>query len=111
MSNIFERGKILNISELIDYSEEGVVSKQIMQNNLANITLFSFDKGQGLAEHISPSDVMMQVLDGEVEIEMADKFFILGPGETMIIPENMIYSLFAVEKLKILLTMIRGNHS
>lgn len=108
MNNIFEKGKILNLAESIDYAEGGVVSKQIIKSNPGNITLFSFAKGQGLTEHTAPFDAMVQVLDGEVEIKIGGEPFILKQGETIIMPANISHALHALENFKMLLTMIRG---
>lgn len=108
MNDIFEKGKTLSLSQLVDYSDGGVVSKQVLKSNAGNITLFSFDKGQGLSEHTAPFDAMVQVLDGEVEIKIAGNPVLLKQGETIIMPANISHALFAVERFKMLLTMIRG---
>ena len=44
----FEKGKIFNANELVNYTEGGVVSKELIHNNAGSVTLFSFDAGQGL---------------------------------------------------------------
>ncbi|MBB4037557.1 quercetin dioxygenase-like cupin family protein [Dysgonomonas hofstadii] len=108
MNNIFEKGKVLKMAELIDYSAGGVVSKQVLKSEAGNITLFSFDKGQGLTEHTAPFDAMVEVLDGEVEIKIGGQPFRLKEGETIIMPANIPHALFAVERFKMLLTMIKG---
>ncbi|HMM04069.1 MAG: cupin domain-containing protein [Dysgonomonas sp.] len=108
MNNIFEKGTVLNLSQLVDYSDGGVISKQVLKSNAGNITLFSFDKGQGLSEHTAPFDAMVQVLDGEVEIRIGGNPVLLKQGETIIMPANISHALFAVERFKMLLTMIRG---
>jgi len=108
MNDIFEKGTVLNLAQLVDYSPGGVVSKQILKSNAGNITLFSFDKDQGLSEHTAPFDAMVQVLDGEVEISIGGKPVLLKQGETIIMPANISHALHAVEKFKMLLTMIRG---
>lgn len=108
MNNIFEKGTVLNLSQLVDYSDRGVISKQVLKSNAGNITLFSFDKGQGLSEHTAPFDAMVQVLDGEVEIRIGGNPVLLKQGETIIMPANISHALFAVERFKMLLTMIRG---
>ena len=46
MSELFEKGAILNMAEMVEYSAGGVISKQVLKNDVGNITLFSFDKGQ-----------------------------------------------------------------
>ncbi|WP_419034435.1 cupin domain-containing protein [Dysgonomonas gadei] len=108
MNNIFEKGTVLNLSQLVDYSDGGVISKQVLKSNAGNITLFSFDKGQGLSEHTAPFDAMVQVLDGEVEIRIGGNPVLLKQGETIIMPANISHALFAVERFKMLLIMIRG---
>ncbi|EGK02297.1 cupin domain-containing protein [Dysgonomonas gadei] len=108
MNNIFEKGTVLNLAQLVDYSDGGVISKQVLKSNAGNITLFSFDKGQGLSEHTAPFDAMVQVLDGEVEIRIGGNPVLLKQGETIIMPANISHALFAVERFKMLLTMIRG---
>ncbi|MDR2009192.1 MAG: cupin domain-containing protein [Bacteroidales bacterium] len=106
--NIFEKGKVMELFELIDYSNGGVVSKQILKNEAGNITLFSFDKGQGLSEHTAPFDAMVQVLDGKVEIKIGGNPVVVKEGESIIMPAHITHALFAVEKFKMLLTMIKG---
>lgn len=108
MNNVFEKGTILNLAQLIDYSDGGVISKQVLKSTAGNITLFSFDKDQGLSEHTAPFDAMVQVLDGEVEIRIGGNPTLLKQGETIIMPANITHALFAVQRFKMLLTMIRG---
>ncbi len=108
MSNTFEKGRVLNLSESVNYSEGGIISKQILKNNVGNITLFSFDKGQGLSEHTAPFDAMVQVLEGKVEIKIGGNPILVEEGESIIMPANITHALFAVEKFKMLLTMIKG---
>lgn len=108
MNQIFEKGAILNLSKLVDYSTGGIISKQVLKNTSGNITLFSFDKGQGLSEHTAPFDAMVQVLDGEVEIKIGGKPFLLKKGDTIIMPANVSHALHATEQFKMLLTMIKG---
>ena len=68
MQELFGKGKVLNLEEMVEYSSGGVISKQVLKNQSGNITLFSFDKGQGLTEHTAPFDTVVQVLDGEAQI-------------------------------------------
>ncbi len=108
MNEIFKKGSVLNLAQLVDYSAGGVISKQVLKSNAGNITLFSFDKGQGLSEHTAPFDAMVQILDGEAEIKIGGTPFLVKQGESIIMPANVTHALHAVEKFKMLLTMIRG---
>ena len=62
MEQSFKKGVVLNLASLVEYSEGGVVSKQLIKSPAGNVTLFSFDKGEGLSEHRAPFDAIVQVL-------------------------------------------------
>ena len=109
MARTFEKGILLNFKELIDYSDGGVVSKQVLKNAAGNITLFSFDKEEGLTPHTSPYDALVEILDGEAEISIAEEKFVLIQGESIILPANVEHGLHATERFKMLLTMIKGQ--
>ncbi|MBE9488105.1 MAG: cupin domain-containing protein [Bacteroidetes bacterium] len=108
MKESFSKATILNMANSVEYSDGGVVSKQILKNEAGNITLFSFDKGQGLTEHTAPFDAFVQILDGEVEIIIGGKPVKLKANESIIMPANISHALTAVERFKMLLTMIKG---
>ena len=93
--------------DLVNYQEQSVVSKALIQKKTGTVTLFAFDKGQGLSEHKAPFDAMVCVLDGEVEITVSNKPFHLKQGEMIIMPANEPHALRAVEKFKMMLTMIK----
>lgn len=108
MEQYFEKGVVLNMSEMIEYSTGGVISKQVLKNEAGNITLFSFDEGQGLSEHSAPFDAVVEILDGEAKITIGGKPLILKKGETVIMPANIPHALYAIKQFKMLLTMIKG---
>ena len=108
MQELFGKGKVLNLEEMVEYSSGGVISKQVLKNQSGNITLFSFDKGQGLTEHTAPFDAIVQILDGEAQITIGGNPNLVRKGESIIMPANVSHALQAVEQLKMLLTMIKG---
>ncbi|MFR9165421.1 MAG: cupin domain-containing protein [Dysgonomonas sp.] len=102
------KGEVWQLASAVEYSTGGVISKQIIKSSAGNITLFSFDKGQGLSEHSAPFDAFVQVLEGEVEIKIGGVPHKLSSGESIIMPANITHALHAVEKFKMLLTMIKA---
>ena len=106
--NNFNHSTIINFKKDIEYAGNSVVSKRVLEQKTGNITLFSFDKGQKLSEHSAPFDAMVQVVEGQVEITIDKKPYLLKEGETIIMPANIPHALLAVEKFKMLLTMIKG---
>jgi len=103
----FEKETIFNLENAIEYTSGGVISKQVIKSKGGNLTLFSFDKEQGLSEHKTPFDAIVLILDGEAEITIGGKLHLLKKGESIIMPANVPHALKAVERFKMLLTMIR----
>lgn len=104
----YEKGKIFTACELVDYAEGGVVSKELMHNDAGSVTLFSFDAGQGLSEHTAPFDALLQVVDGEMVLNVEGKDFRIGAGESFVIPSGALHSVKAERRFKMIITMIRG---
>jgi quercetin dioxygenase-like cupin family protein len=108
-SNEFEKSKIFSFKESVDYAEGAIVSKTVLKKESGNISLFAFAKGEALSEHTAPFDAMIQVVDGKGEITIGGRPFILEPGQTIIMPANIPHSVKAIEKFKMVLTMIKSN--
>ena len=103
----FDTAKIFSMDKSIEYTAGGVVSKLITNSKGGNVTLFSFDKGQSLAEHSAAYDALVQVIDGEVEITLDGNLHNLKKGDCIIMPANVPHALQAVESFKMILTMIK----
>ncbi len=103
----FEPATIFSMENSIEYSSGGVISKQVIKKQSGNVTLFSFDKDQGLTEHTSPFDAMVHILDGEAEISIDGNPHHLKKGDCIIMPANHPHALHATEPFKMVLTMIK----
>lgn len=103
----YPKATVLDISASVEYSDGGI-SKQVLKNEVGNITLFSFDQGQGLSEHTAPFDAFVQILEGEAEIRIGGQPLLLKAGRSVIMPANVSHALHATKRFKMLLTMIRG---
>ena len=101
-------GEAGNLVSLIDYQDSAVVSKEIIKKEKGTVTLFAFDKGQGLSEHTAPFDALVYIMDGEAEIYIAGKAHLLKTGQTIIMPANKPHALKAMERFKMLLVMIKA---
>jgi quercetin dioxygenase-like cupin family protein len=101
-------GKVLKTADLIEYQEGSVVSREIIRKDTGTVTIFAFDKGEGLSEHTAPFDAMVQIIDGKAEITISGNKNILEKGEMIIMPANEPHALKALQKYKMVLTMIRS---
>jgi quercetin dioxygenase-like cupin family protein len=100
-------GKVLQLKDLVVYQDGTVASRMIIFRDAGNITLFSFDKGEGLSEHTAPFDAVVTILDGECEVWIAGETHRLREGDTIIFPANKPHALSATSRFKMMLTMIR----
>ena len=97
-----------SLVDLITYQDASVVSKTLLEKKTGTVTLFAFDKGQGLSEHTAPFDAMVLVLDGIAEIMIAGNPVTVRQGEMLIMPANHPHALKAVDRFKMMLTLIRS---
>ncbi len=99
--------EVYKFADLVDYQPGSVVSREIIQKTTGTITVFAFDAGQGLSEHKAPFAALVYVLEGEVEVKIADEKYIVKQGEIIILPVDVVHALRAITKFKMALTMIR----
>lgn len=104
------KGKAIEMESLIEYQEGSVVSMEVIKKELGTVTVFAFDKGQGLSEHSAPFDAMVQIIDGEAEITLGGVPHTVKKGEFLIMPANVPHALQAVNgPYKMVLTMIKSD--
>jgi quercetin dioxygenase-like cupin family protein len=100
--------QVLQVSELVAYQDGSVVSRVLLKAEAGNLTLFAFDQGQELSEHTAPFDALVHVLEGQAEIVISGQVFQVGAGEMIVMPANETHAVRALQKFKMLLTMIRA---
>ena len=98
----------LRISELIEYQKGAVVSRGLIRKKTGTVTLFSFDRGQGLSEHTAPFDALVQIIDGAAQVRISGKPHLVKNGELIILPAGKPHSLLALRRFKMMLVMIRS---
>lgn len=108
MNSIKNETKIFNLEKLVNYQEESVVSREIINKPTGTVTLFAFDQGQGLSEHQTPYDALVYILDGEVEVTISKVSHHLKKGEIITMPAHHPHALKAVKRFKMVLTMMKS---
>jgi quercetin dioxygenase-like cupin family protein len=102
------RAEHLNLTEAVAYQDGAVVSKTLVDKKVGTITMFAFAAGQGLSEHTAPYDAVVQVIDGEAVITVAETDYRVKSGELIIMPANHPHSLRAETPFKMMFVMIRA---
>jgi quercetin dioxygenase-like cupin family protein len=100
--------QVARAAEFVNYQDAAVVSREIIKKPTGNVTLFAFDLGEGLSEHTAPFDALVQVLEGEAEITVAGKAHRVRGGEMILLPAGQPHALKAIQRFKMMLTMIRS---
>jgi len=67
-SGELEKSKTHIIVEIIEYVPNSVVIKTIIKKTTGNISVMSFDSGEGLTEKTSPFDTFAQIIEGTADI-------------------------------------------
>ena len=107
MANEFVKGKKFNFTAEVDYSEGGIISKNVLKRPTGNLSLFSFDKGESLSTHTAPFDAIIQVLEGKARVTIGGEPNELTGGESIIMPANIPHGVEAIERFKMVLIMIK----
>jgi quercetin dioxygenase-like cupin family protein len=106
---IDEIADVVDLADLVEYNTNSVVSKTVVEKDTGTITLFAFDKGQGLSEHTVQYDALVYIFDGKAQITVGDETHILKKGQLLMMPANIPHALTALEKYKMMLIMIKSQ--
>jgi quercetin dioxygenase-like cupin family protein len=98
----------VELSDLVDYQDGSIVSRQLLKTDAGSVTLFAFDAGEQLSEHTTPFDALVQVVDGEAEIRIGGRLSLLGAGQIILMPANVPHAVFARGRFKMMLMMLHS---
>ena len=100
--------EVLNLSKMVNYQDDSVISRTLIKKKTGTVTLFAFDHDQALSEHTAPFDALAYILDGEADITVSGKAVHLQAGEMIFLPANKPHAVRAEKKFKMLLIMIKS---
>lgn len=95
------------LSDLVEVQSGSVVSKEILKTPNGTISVFAFDKDQGLSEHTAPFDVLVYLISGVAEITISGHTHLVKEGEIIKMPAQEPHALHAREQFKMLLILLR----
>ncbi|MDE7203809.1 MAG: cupin domain-containing protein [Lachnospiraceae bacterium] len=102
--NIEKQAK-LQLKDLVEYQENQVVSKTLVQNEAVSMTIFSFDKDEEISTHAAGGDAMVTVLEGTGRFTVGDQVFMLKEGDTLIMPKDIPHAVYGEDRFKMQLTV------
>jgi len=109
-SSDLEKSKAHIIVEIIEYMTNSVVIKTIIKKSTGNISVMSFDSGEGLTEKTSPFDTFVQILEGKAEIVIDKETNLLDSGQGIIIPAHSPNFIKPNGRFKMISTIIKSGY-
>lgn len=105
-----EKSKTHIIVEIIEYMANAVVIKTIIRKSTGNISIMSFDSGEGLTEKTSPFDTFTQIIEGKAEIVIDNVSNHLESGQGIIIPAHSPNFIKPNGRFKMIQTVIKSGY-
>ena len=108
--NELEKSKSHIIVEIIEYMANSVVIKTIFRKSTGNISVMSFDSGEGLTEKTSPFDTFIQIIEGKAEIVIDKISHLLESGMGITIPAHSSNFIKPNGRFKMISTVIKSGY-
>jgi quercetin dioxygenase-like cupin family protein len=105
-----EKSKAHITVEIIEYVSNSVVIKTILKKSTGNISVMSFDTGEGLTEKIAPFDTYVQIIEGIAEMVIDGTSIVLETGQSIIVPANKSNRIKANGRFKLIQTIIKSGY-
>ena len=106
-SGMLPPGEALPLPSLITPTAHGIASRVLAKTGGGNLTLFAFDAGEGLTEHVSPFEALVLPLEGTLVLTIGGTSVTAVPGTVVRMPANVPHAVDAPEQARMLLIMLR----
>jgi quercetin dioxygenase-like cupin family protein len=97
----------LPLHDLVVLTPGGIASRILAKAPGGNVTLFAFDAGQGLAEHTSPFEALVLVLEGRFILTIDRQPIEVTAGSVVSMPAGIPHAVDAPEASRMLLMMVK----
>jgi quercetin dioxygenase-like cupin family protein len=105
-----EKSKAHITVEIIEYVQNSVVSKTILKKSSGNVTVVSFDTGEGLSEKTTPFDTFVQIIDGQADIVIDGETHLLKKGQSIVIPAHAPNLVNPNGRFKMIQTVLKSGY-
>ncbi|MBP7239352.1 MAG: cupin domain-containing protein [Saprospiraceae bacterium] len=105
-----QKSKAFTPADLVQYVPNAVVTKSILEKPRGNISILSFDKGEGLIEKITPFDTFAQIIEGTADVVISGERNQLLTGQYIVIPAHSPYLVSSDQRFKMMVTVIKSGY-
>lgn len=110
-NNQLEKSKVYVSVEVTEYIPDFIVCKSIATKTPGSTKIVSFDGEKGLTGEISPFDTFAQMIEGHAEIIIEGVSFLLGTGQSIILPAYKTNSIRGDKRFKMISTIVKVEKS
>ena len=110
MKSNYKFGEVIALKEQIEVSAEKVQSRQVFETAGGGVVLLGFKEGQKLETHLSPAEVMVNVVEGEIEFTMNGIAHTIKENEFLLIGGGVPHSVMAKKDSKVMLVKIKADN-
>jgi nitric oxide dioxygenase len=110
MKSASQKGRYLDIDDLVEFARDGIVSKTLIKEEKREISLFCMSTGQSISTHKSSFPAVIHVLQGTGEITLADKTYQAKPNAWFYMPAQLPHAIEATDSLVFLLTLFKQTN-
>ena len=89
--------------------EDGILTRQLLDDERVRLVLFTFSPGQRLSEHTSSTLAFLHFLSGEATVTLGKDSVEVGPGAWVRMDPGLAHSIMTKSKVVMLLTLIKGS--
>jgi quercetin dioxygenase-like cupin family protein len=105
-----EKSKKYITVEIVEYLEHSVVSKTILNKSTGNVSVLSFDSGEGLREKTIPFDTYVQIIEGSAELVIGGISSFMNTGQSIVIPAHAPNFVRPNGRFKMIVTVIKSGY-
>lgn len=95
-----------NLLDLVAVQADATVSRTVLRADGARVVLFAFDQGQSLTEHTAAVPILIQALDGHLQVRADGQEVDLRPGGLLHLAARVPHAVDALVPSRMALTML-----
>jgi quercetin dioxygenase-like cupin family protein len=99
-------GDAAPLTSLVGMTPEGIASRVLTRAEGGQVTLFAFDGGESLTEHVSRSEGLAIVLDGHMRVTVDGRAADAPAGTAVSLPASVPHAVEALAPSHLLLVLL-----
>lgn len=96
-----------NLEDMVDFAENGIVSKVVARAVGAEFSIFCMYAGQSISTHASSFPAILHILHGMGEVTLGNKRYDVKPNAWFYMPAGLPHAIRATENLVFLLAVFK----